>query len=316
MAFYPRKKAARIYPTVTSFRHTEKPVMLGFVGYKAGMTHIIATDTYENSPSYGQKVSLPVTILETPPLFVFGARLYEKTPYGLKILGDVYTDKPIKDLDRILNLPEKYDMAKAIAEAEKEKHRIAQVRVIVSTQPSKIHLKKTPELVEIAIGGKPEEAMKHALELLGKEVHSHSVFAEGAYVDVTGITTGKGTQGPVKRFGIKIQHRKAHGHLRMPGSIGAFSPPRVFHTVPMKGQMGFQRRTELNKLVLKLGKDGKEATPLGGLIGYGNVSGDYMLVKGSLPGPKKRLLYLRHALRKEKPRAIPTISMISTHSQQ
>jgi large subunit ribosomal protein L3 len=315
MAFYPRKKASRIYPTVTSFKNSDKSILLGFVGYKAGMTHIIATDTYENSPSYGQKIAIPVTILETPPLFVFGVRLYEKTAYGLKVLGDVYTDKPIKALNRLLNLPKKYDQAKAMAEAEKEKDNVAEIRVIVCTQPSKISLKKTPELLEITIGGKVEDAMKHAFDLLGKEANINSTFAEGAFVDVTGITKGKGTQGPVKRFGIKIQVRKAHGHLRMPGAIGAWTPSRVFHTVPMRGQMGFQRRTELNKHLLKIGKEGKEVSPEGGIVRYGNVTSDYVLIKGSVPGPKKRLLFVRHALREDN-RPVPSIVMISRHPQQ
>lgn len=318
-AFYPRKKAKRIYPTVKSFRDLDKTGLLGFLVYKAGMTHIYAVDTYENSPSFGQKVATPVTVLECPPLFVFGLRIYEKKPEGLFALGDVYTDKLPKELSRVFILPKKYKKEEKIKELEKRLERAKEVRALVCTQPKIIKMKKKPEVVEVKINGKPEEAWKFGLEILGKEINPEDIFVEGDYVDVTGITKGKGTKGPVQRFGIKIQVRKAHGHRRMPGAIGAWHPARVLHTVPMSGQTGFQRRTDLNKRILKMGKEGKEVTPVGGFLNYGEVRSNYILVKGSVPGPKKRLLFLRHSIRdnrQKKKEPLPEIKHISQTSQQ
>jgi large subunit ribosomal protein L3 len=135
---------------------------------------------------------------------------------------------------------------------------------------------------------------------LGKEVKPSDVLKEGEAVDAIGITKGKGTTGPVKRFGIVIQNRHAKGKRRHVGSLGQEQPGRVRWTVPMAGQMGFQQRTELNKRVLKINeveKAGAEITPVAGFKGYGLVKGPYILVEGSVPGHKKRLVFLRTAMR-------------------
>ncbi len=316
LAFYPRKRAKRIYPDVKSFKETAEPKILGFPAYKAGMTQIIATETYEKSPAFGKKIAIPVTVLECPPIVVLGIRVYEKTPEGLKTLTEVWAEKLSKNVGRKIILPKNYDHKKRIKEIEGMLSKVKEVRAIIHTQPDKIGLKKTPEIMELKIGGSVEEAWKKGLELLGKEVKISDIFTEGAWVDVIGVTKGKGTQGPVKRFGIKIQTRKAKGHRRMPGAIGAWHPARVLYTVPMTGQMGFQRRTELNKRILKIGTDGKEVTPKGGFVNYGEVKADYILIKGSVPGPKKRTIVIREALRKNKDLPLPSIEQIITKSQQ
>lgn len=320
-AFYPRKRVKRIYPTFKTFKKTkaEKPFIQGFVAYKAGMTHVVATDTYDKSLTFGQKISIPVTVLECPSLFVFGVRAYEKGPEGKRTVSDVYADVKNfpKDLARKMKLPKKYDSKARLTETEKFLDRFSEIRLLVHTQPRKIKLKKKPEVVEMVIGGKDiKEIWKYAKSMLGKEINVDDIFEEGNFIDVIGITKGKGTVGPVKRFGIKIQVRKAHGHRRAPGAIGAWTPSRVLRTVPMRGQMGFQKRTESNKQILKIGEDGKEVTPAGGFVRFGEVYGKYVLVSGSLPGPKKRLIFLRHALRKLPPKPLPTISHISKSSQQ
>jgi len=68
-------------------------------------------------------------------------------------------------------------------------------------------------------------------------------------------------------------------------------------TVPRAGQLGFFQRTEYNKRIIKIGFDGKEITPKGGFHRYGVIKGPYILLKGSVPGPPKRLIRLRHAVR-------------------
>jgi large subunit ribosomal protein L3 len=62
-AFYPRKRAKRIYPVVSTYPETEKPKLLDFACYKAGMTNLILIDNVKSSPTYGQEVSIPATIL-------------------------------------------------------------------------------------------------------------------------------------------------------------------------------------------------------------------------------------------------------------
>ncbi len=316
-AFYPRGKAKRQYVTINSYPESSKAKLLGFPAYKAGMTRAIATETYEHSPKYGKEVAIPVTILEAPPVYVFAVRLYEKTAEGLKALTEIYAEKLPKELGRKIILPKKYDSKKELEEAEKLIEKTAEIRAVVCTQPKKIKLKKTPEIIEIKIGGAIEEAWNYAKEKLGKEVQAKEVFEEeGKMLDIAGVTKGKGTQGPVKRFGIKVQRRKAHGHRRHPGAIGAWHPARVLWTAPMAGQMGYQRRTELNKQLLKIGEDGKEVTPKGGFTNYGEVNSPYIMIKGSIPGPKKRLVMTREAIRKQKEKPLPAIKEIITQSQQ
>jgi len=85
----------------------------------------------------------------------------------------------------------------------------------------------------------------------------------------------------------------------------------------MPGQMGYHRRTMLNLRVLKMGENGKEVTPKGGIPHYGVVKSRYLLIKGSLPGPKKRLVMMRFAIRPPKKEVpAPEVVSVSTISQQ
>lgn len=309
LAFAPRKRAKRIYPRVKNWPCSEKIKMMGFSGYKVGMTHVIIMDTRKNSPTHGEEISIPVTIIECPPLKVLGIRFYQKSTTGLKVLTEVWDESVKKDGDlsrkvKIGNLKSKENFAKI----EKEMDKIQDVRVIIKTQPRQSGLgKKKPEIFEIGIGGKDiKEKLNFSKEILGKEVKINNVFKEGEYVDTIAVTKGKGTQGVVKRFGVKIQVRKAKKHIRHIGTLGSERPGRVLWTVPMAGQMGFFTRTEFNKRIIKIGEDGKEITPKSGFINYGIIKGNYVLLEGSVPGSRKRLIILRHAIRPPKIPFLPT----------
>ena len=82
------------------------------------------------------------------------------------------------------------------------------------------------------------------------------LFAEGEFIDVTGISKGKGFQGVVKRHGFAGVGQATHGQhnrLRAPGSIGAASyPARVFKGMRMAGQMGNETVKVENLRVLKV----------------------------------------------------------------
>lgn len=149
--------------------------------------------------------------------------------------------------------------------------------------------------VQIAFGERKEkttsEAMKghfkkaktspkrHLIEVeaidgvkLGDELKV-DLFEEGAWVDVTGKTKGKGFQGVVRRHGFGGVGDATHGQhnrLRAPGAIGAGSDPsRVFKGTRMAGQMGNTKRTIQNLKIVKV-------YPEKNLI----------VVKGSVPGAK------------------------------
>jgi large subunit ribosomal protein L3 len=305
LAFYPRKRAARIYPNIDTYPSIEKTIPLAFAAYKVGMGHIIALDNRKNSPTYGLQISIPITILEAPPLKVIGVRLYQKTVKGLKALTEIYSKDLPKELERKVKIKSNYSEQK-VEEIKKIAEKASNVRLIVATQPKKAGIgKKKPEVFEIEVGGKDsKEKVEYALSLLGKEILANEVFKEGELVDVIAVTKGEGTQGPVKRFGVKIQGRKAKEKRRHVGSLGQERPGKVRWTVPMAGQMGFQTRTELNKRILKFG-NGSEINPNGCFIRYGIVKSYFIILEGSVPGNKKRLVMIRKAIRSKLPPIMP-----------
>ncbi len=298
LAFYPRVRAKRIYPDITSYPYVEKPKVLGFAGYKAAMMHAMVVDKIKGSPSFGQDISMPVTVLDCPPLKTIGIRAYQNTVKGLSVFTEALNKDLPKELGRKINLAN-FKTDEKLGEMEKNLDKISKLRLIVSTQPRTSGIgKKTPEIFELEVGGKDiKERLEFAKGLLGKEITAKDITREGELVDVIAVTKGKGTAGPVKRFGIKIQVRKAHTKRRHVGSLGQERPGKVRHTVPMAGQLGMQRRTEFNKRVLKIGESGGDVTPKSGFTRYGVVKGNYILLEGSVPGEKKRLILLRPAIR-------------------
>jgi large subunit ribosomal protein L3 len=304
LAFYPRKRARRIYPSIKTYPEVEKAKLLAFAGYKAGMAQAIIVDNRKDSPTFGQEISVPVTIIDCPPLKVVGIRAYEKTKKGLKVFTEAWTKNLPKDLERKTKVKPKEENLKKI---EENLEKISKLRLIVCTQPRLSGLKKKkPEVFEIEVGGKDlKEKFEFAKSLLGKEINIKDFAREGELVDVIAVTKGKGFAGPVERFGVKIQVRHAKKKLRHVGSLGSQVPRRVRWTVPQAGQLGFQTRTELNKRILKIGESGKEVTPKGGFTRYGIITSNYVVIEGSVPGPKKRLIMLRHAIRPGKVKFLP-----------
>ncbi len=298
LAYWPRKRAARIYPAIKAYPKIDATKILGFAGYKAGMLQAIVVDNRKGAPTFGQEITVPITVIDCPPLKVLGIRAYKKTVKGLM----AFTEAIIKDVPKFLERKVKLKNLRTeekLEKIEKKLDEIFDIRLIVCTQPHLSGLgKKKPEIFEIAIGGKNlKEKYEFAKSLLGKEITAKDFAKEGELVDAIAITKGKGTAGPVKRFGVKIQTRHAKQKRRHVGSLGQERPGKVRHTVPMAGQLGFQRRTEFNKRILKIGEHGEEIVPKGGFTGYGIIKGNYMLVEGSIPGPRKRLVLFRHAIR-------------------
>lgn len=311
-AFSPRKRASSIVPTIKSWPSDgSKPYLQGFAGYKAGMTHVLVVDYRPTSTTSGQEVMVPVTILETPPMKIFAIRLYENTPYGLKAKTEIWADD-LKELEKVIPIPKK--------KKEKEIDEYDEIRVLSYTQPWKVKgiPQKKPQIMEIRVGGGSlEERYKYANDLLGKEIRIKDVFKEGDMIDAIAVTKGKGFQGHVKRWGVKLLYHKNRKHRRMIGTLGPWLS-WVRGTVPQAGQMGFHKRTEHNKRILKIGENGEEITPDGGFPHYGIVKNEYVIVHGSLPGSVKRIIRMRHAMRYIKGVKVekPEITYISTSSKQ
>jgi large subunit ribosomal protein L3 len=203
MAYWPRKRAKRAIPRVRTVQMDEvKPGL--FAGYKAGMTHIMMVDNRKHSRTKGEKISIPVTILEVPPIKVGGIRYYSETSNGRVSVGEKWADNLDKDLERKVKVnrkekkKEKKDEKAKKAEPEKKMDEYHDIVLMCYTQPP---FKRTPEVFEVPIGGSLQEKEAFAKEHMGKEFKVDQIFKPGEQVDVMGITSGKGFQGVVKRFG-------------------------------------------------------------------------------------------------------------------
>lgn len=295
--FWPRKRASRIYPRIKTWPKIEKVIPLAFAGYKVGMTHFIIIDNRKGSPTYGEEISIPVTVLEVPPLKVCGIRLYKLTPYGYQTLTEIWDgfDERIKRKIPTLRKSTEINLDKI----EDKLNEASEIKLIVHTQPWLAGIgKKKPEVFEIPIGGENiKEKFEFAKNLLGKELKINDVFKEGMQIDVIGVTKGKGFQGEVKRFGVKLLSHKSEKKRRKAGTRGPWHPARVLPTVPMPGQMGFHRRTEYNKWILKISDNPEEINVKGGWKRYGLVRSSWIALKGSVPGAVKRLIMLRYPIR-------------------
>ncbi len=322
LAFSPRKRAKSEVPRIRSWTiEEEKARMAGFAGYKAGMTHIIMIDNRPKSLTVGMEISVPVTVVEVPPMNVAALRVYQKYNGGLRPAGEAWAEDLSLDLSRALTAP-KSKRGLSLDDLQGKIEGLSDVRLLAHTNPRQVTgvPKKKPDLMEMAVaGGSLEERFNYARSILGRQLSISNVFNQGDLLDVSAVTKGKGTQGPVKRWGIMLQKRKhaRTGKLRHVGNLGPWHPARVMWTVPQLGQMGYQQRTEFNKRLFLMGTDGMEINPDGGFPGYGLVRGDYVLIKGSLPGPIKRLIRMRKAVRAgEDISRVPEILHICKESKQ
>ena len=326
LGYGPRKRAASEVPRIRSWPDDEgSPALQGFAGYKAGMTHVVMVNDEDNSPREGMEESVPVTVVETPPMRAVALRAYEDTAYGMNPVTEVWGGEFHEELDRTLDLPgeDTFDDDADDLRELVEEGRVDDLRVITHTTPADLRNvpKKKPDVMETRVGGgSVQERADFALDLVGDggEHEFGDVFRAGEYLDVSGVTKGKGTQGPVKRWGVQKRKGKhaRQGWRRRIGNLGPWNPSRVRSTVPQQGQTGYHQRTELNKRLIDFG-EGDDASVDGGFVNYGEVDGHYALVKGSLPGPDKRLLRFRPAIRpNDQPRLDPEVRYVSTASNQ
>ncbi len=330
MQFWPRKRAMRIYPSIKTIPSLPGNFLTSFSGYKVGMTHVSVIDNIKNSPTKGQEIVVPVTILECPSLNIFSIRLYSYSPNtGYTISGQINAESYAKELGKKLVLKSKKgkekDNSKVFTKNDAQKllneDKIKRVSLVVHTNPKSTSIgKKKPEIMEIIVSGEAKGAFDKAFDLLGKQVNVNDVFAEGEQLDIFSVTTGKGWQGSAKRFGVKIGGKR-YSHTekvkRKAMTLGPVSPSKVAHTVPQHGQMGFQTRCDYNKWLLKIAEP-KDMIMKGGFVSYGNPKNTVLFIKGSIPGPKKRLIRIRKSIRPNDkiPKQVPEMVYISKESKQ
>jgi len=338
MGFYPKKRAKRHRGKVKAFPKDDakKPVHLtSFLGFKAGMTHIVREVDRPGSKGGAREIVEAVTVIETPPLVCVGMVGYIETPRGLRALKTVWAEHINVECKRRFYKNWSKSKKKAFTKAclkwkdevgkkeiEKDLNQIKKycqvVRVLCHTQQQLLRRRqKKAHIMEIQLnGGSIADKVNFAREHFEKKVPIKSVFSKDEMIDIIGVTKGKGFKGVTSRWHTKKLPRKTHKGLRKVACIGAWHPSRIQYTVARAGQKGYHHRTEINKKIYDIRdgfhmKDGKlvqnnaatdydladkSINPMGGFPHYGLVKQDFVMIKGCCVGPKKRVLTLRKSL--------------------
>jgi large subunit ribosomal protein L3e len=253
---------------------------------------------------------------------------YFETPQGLRALTTVWAQHLSSEIRRrfyrnwsrskklaFTRYAALYDpkkKSKTIDRAlERIRRRCTVVRLLVHTQIRKLKMRqKKAHVMEIQInGGTIPDKVAFGVGLFEKPIPLSSVFEENEMIDTIGISKGKGFEGVTTRWGTTRLPRKTHKGLRKVACIGAWHPSRVQWSVPRAGQNGYHHRTEINKKIYRIGHGSdkssgstpvdlteKSITPMGGFPHYGIVNEDFLMIKGSVVGVRKRVITLRKSL--------------------
>jgi len=332
LGFLPRKRCQRHRGKVKTFPkddQSEDVHLTAFLGYKAGMTHILREVNKPGSKIHKKEVVECVTIVETPPMIAVGVVGYVETPNGLRTLNTVWAQKLSDDAKRrfyknwysskkkaFVHYADNFDESAVQEKLANIKKYCTVVRLIAHTQISKLGIRqKKSHIMEIQInGGDVAKKVEWAYSMFEKEIKVDDVFKTNQMCDTIAVTKGHGIEGVVNRWGVTRLPRKSHRGLRKVACIGSWHPSRLGFSVPRSGQKGYGHRTEINKKIYLLGK-GKDAdgqpvmnattaadltdktiTPLGGFPHYGIVKDDFLMIKGTVPGCKKRPITIRHSV--------------------
>jgi len=295
------------------------------MGFKAGMTHIVREMDKLGSRMHKKEVVEAVTIIETPPMYVVGVVVYVSTPKGLRSLTSVWAGHLRDEVKRrfyknwyrskrkaFTKYAKKFadDKQSIDAELARIKKYAAVVRVIAHTQPRLLNKgQKKAHIMEVQVnGGSIEQKVDYAVSLFEKQVPVESVFDESEVIDIIGVTKGHGFEGVTARWGTRKLPRKTNKGLRKVACIGAWHPAKVSWAVARAGQRGYFHRTSINHKIYRVGKTGansgttesdlteKGINPMGGFPHYGMVKQDFIMLKGAVMGPRKRVITLRKAI--------------------
>lgn len=303
LAFAPRARHQVLVPRIRNWteRGIDRPTLAAYPAFKVGMVQVVTVDDREKTPNFGKPMFNSATVLSTPEVKVLGFRAYSKKRGVSFALGDVFSSELDKELyDRISysksGKQASVNTADAIKNIETNIGAINSFSAIVGVVPSETGLSvDVPQIQEVGVsGGDMKTQFEYLKGILGKSVKATEYFKPGSYIDTIAITKGKGFEGVITRFGVKRKQHKSRKTVREVGVISPWHPATVMYTVPRAGQMGFHQRVDKNKRVLAVSNAQQNPiTPGGGFPHFGEVRGDYLLVRGSVPGPIKRLVDLR-----------------------
>jgi len=256
-------------------------------------------DDREKTPNHGKQLVSLGTVIVTPPILIVGIRGYTKNQNGRQAEFDLYANNLPKNISTLFNSKNKESLLEPSEVALKK---IKEIYAVIAIIPRNASLsQKKPYIFEVSVkGGDVKKQFAYVKELLGKEVKIDQVFEAGVTVDAAAITKGKGWEGPITRWGVKKKQHKSRKSVREVGSLGPISPQYVMYTVPRAGQRGLHQRVEYDKKIMVMDNTENikyEINPKGGFKHFGNVNGDFIIVRGSVPGTYNRLIKLRSQIR-------------------
>lgn len=315
MQIWPRKRAQKFLPrvnwtpittnsvhlthTTTAPASSHKSNILSFIGYKAGMASAFVKDNTADSMTKNKRIIVPVTVIECPTMKILSVRFLKNS----LVLKEVLNDNLDKELVKIVRVPKAKINAKELIEKYEKTLDFDDVQVSMYSQVKKTGLKKTPDITEVGLSGNKNDKLAFIKDTIGKEISITEVFARGL-VDIRGLTKGKGFQGVIKRFGVKLRHHKSEKGQRVVGSVGPWHPLGIRFTVPRAGQLGMFSRITYNNSIVAVKKFTENDTMAKRVFqNFGTVSNDYLLLRGSVQGPEKRQLLITAPLRSTKRQA-------------
>lgn len=313
MQFWNGRRARRRLPRIRGeFNfNSDKPSFSNIVGFKVGMLGVSLIES--SSAAVNVEDFKGASVVEIPETEVYGIKFYKIDPKtNYEVSSDVVYDDSLISKLNIKNIKNKR------SDLDKFKEKLStyeDVAALLVTYPKTAtvdqnHIQKYESRV---IGGDINAKFDYIVSYLGKKISPEEVFNTGEYADVSSVTNGKGWAGVIKRKGVRRQFHKATEKIRLPGPLGAFTPGKILYTVPRAGQMGYNYRTDKNKLILKVGDESTDnINPKAGFMNYGMVKNHYVIISGSIPGVPKRVVRIRKSYNLSKPNKEMSINYINT----
>jgi large subunit ribosomal protein L3 len=308
LAFYPRARHQILIPHVRNWtsRGIDRPIISGFPAFKAGMLQAITIDDRERTPNFGRPMFSSATLLAAPPVNVCAIRAYGEKKGRKFVVADIFAENLEEALRKAVGARKNTDADRKIEELGAKLDLVVSFSALIAVIPSDAGLSNSiPQVQEIHVAGGDKKAQFEYLKtVLGKKVRCSDLFKVGGYVDAIAVSKGKGFEGPVTRFGVKRKQHKSRKSVRAVGVISPWHPATVMYTVARAGQMGFHQRVSKNSRILAMGSaSSNPIAPPGGYLHFGELKSDYILLRGSIPGPVKRLVDLRFPIYPKKQRA-------------
>src|SRR3989338_529181 len=107
MQFWPKARASSETARIRHWPSVKETKLLGFAGYKVGMSHVMINDNRQTSLTKGTEIFCPITVIECPPLKVISIRFYKKFRDDSRLVSELYADSLYKELARRINIPVK-----------------------------------------------------------------------------------------------------------------------------------------------------------------------------------------------------------------